>query len=116
MTQIITGLRVVAEYQRMGDGDSAVWMEEILDQAMRRDEISNFKVLGSYTGDWGLDLVIFTVDFDFGDDPEVSAFTKTERLTSDIVKSRATDYLDATIGDTDVDVRWVSPITVEVAS
>jgi hypothetical protein len=112
----VTGLRAIADYQRFGDGDGKIWMMEVLTRVMEREEIDNFEVTGCHRGAWGIEFITFTVDFPFGTDPDDSVFVQGEAIDDKTAKNRAVDYLNATIGDDDIFVRWVAPIEIEVAS
>lgn len=90
-----TIVRAVADYQLFGDVDGIRWMQQMLQQATTEGKLKDFEVLSSVTGNWGIRFVTFTVDAEI-----VPA--QFENL-----KSILASWLNAIIGDSDVEVRWV---------
>ena len=87
--------RFTATYHRFGEGPGDEWLVERLEKA---SNIYDYKILACSPGVWGLEFLLFQVDFPvyFSDSTEEAIGTATERL-------------NAILGDTDVDVLWVAP-------
>lgn len=104
VTETAAGVRLVAEYQLFSDHPGRDWMNQTLYQAIESGDIAAYNVAGCYPGPFGIQLVMFTVDVLFGD-----------RFTTDMGYAQAsgvgTALLNEIIGDSDVQVRWVSPIS-----
>lgn len=98
------GVRLLADYQMMGDEDGWLWAEQVLGQAKERGDITGFRVLSSLTGAFGIQCITFTVDVGF-----THPFTR--EMDWPMFKAVAGDFLNARIiGDTDVSLRFVSPL------
>lgn len=97
-----TIVRAVVEYQHMGD----ITGREFVEHVMREADDSLFtgwRILDSGRGAWGLELVLFTVDFHadlFGDEGHAEA----KGHVNDIVNEWFNDSLD---------VRWVYAVVNE---
>lgn len=91
-------IRIIAEYQLFGDvTDGVTWMGSILSTAKKNNQITNYKVLNSSTGLYGLRLIQFYADVFM---PE---------LSHDTAKIVA-DALLADILNDEVEVRWLESL------
>lgn len=100
------GVRIAADYQLMSDDPGEQWMTGTLEHAKQIGLIANFKVTGSYVGEWGLQYVTFSVDIPLR---ENTSFPP--NMSYDQCKELADNLLNGpVVPDSDVQVRWVSPI------
>lgn len=99
------GIRFVAEYQLFSDSEGRQWMHDLLWEARYAGTIQDFEVTGSYPGLGGLQLVTFTVDV-----PLAEGTRWDPSLGYDEAKAEAKTLLREIVGESDVEVRWVSPI------
>lgn len=95
-----TGIRFIASYQRMGDGEGADWFKAVFDMAAVKDHIADYNLLACERGLWGLELLVFTVDV-----PPTKEWLHT---SYDEASEKATTLLNSIIGDSDVEVLWAS--------
>lgn len=97
-------LRIVGEYQMFGDMEGNAWAHLVLGEARDRGLIQDYAVNGAYPGVFGIVLVCFTVDV-----PIEGAFSADNSY--DEHKKAASDLLNGpVIYDSDVEVRWLSPV------
>lgn len=99
----VTTVRLVATYQLFGDCEGDEWMNEALALGVENGDLKAFDVTGSHPGPFGIQLVTFTVDVGLGErfKPEHS-YEETKEV--------GTALLNTIIGDSDVEVLWVSPV------
>jgi len=98
-------IRFVADYQLFGDVEGRAWMVETLDRARQAGQIAAFEVTGSHPGPYGIQLVTFTVDVPLAEDSKWPP-----SLGYDEAKERAEGLLSEIVGDSDIEVRWASPL------
>lgn len=98
-------VKFLAEYQMMGDMEGKDFMTLQLSSEMAREEdsrLSAFTVLDSIGGTWGIQLIVFTVDV------PVRIFENESIKSRDDAKDYVQGFLNEIVGDSDVEVRWVS--------
>jgi hypothetical protein len=107
-TQTITAVRFVADHQLMSDSEGGAWMTHALTVAKERGDIVGFDVTGSHRGAYGLQFVTFTFDVAFSERlPEGVDYPEAREI--------ATALANEIVGDSDVEVRWASPIETPAA-
>lgn len=57
----LTAVEYLCDYQRLGEGDSTVWMGEILTTAQAAGLVTRWGIVETYRGLFGIDLVSFKV-------------------------------------------------------
>ena len=97
-------VRIVANYQLMSDDEGRMWMTETLREARERGDITDFEVIGSWPGVYGIQLVVFTVDvtLDGGRFKPEYTYDKTKEVASDLLNGPV-------VPDSDVEVMFISP-------
>lgn len=110
-------IRLVASYQLMGDSHGQEFMDAVLGHAVEKGDIVAYNVTGVHVGDWGLQLVDFTVDVAL-DDTGIHEAGKEPRFhggqSRPEVQEVGTSLLNEVVGDSDVEVRWVSVVKASV--
>lgn len=99
--QPVVAARASAEYQMMGDFEGTGWAHHVFSIAVAEGKISDYNVLASNIGTFGLQLVQFTVDV---------PIAKLEGYSVERAKEWFTDRLNEIVGDSDVEVRWVGQV------
>lgn len=91
-------VHVVAEHQLFSESEGWLWMNQMLEEAVDAGKIQTGKVLDSSYGPFGLQLVLFSVDLFIPACNQAGAKKYVRKL------------LNKVVGDTDVNVRWISPL------
>lgn len=108
MPATVNKLRLIADYQLFSESEGHGWMTQTLTEARDQGLICDFQVTGSYPGAFGIQLVTFTVDVPLGQ----GLFT--EDLTYDEARVVAGTFLNEhVVHDSDVSLRWLSPLPQE---
>lgn len=89
--------RFTCSYQRYGDGDGVQWMKDVLANSNSHMKIDGFHVFMSEVGIWGIQYIVFSVDI------LIPLLT-----THDDAKDLVLPELNQIIGDSDVEILWVS--------
>lgn len=96
-------VRLIADYQMMGDHDGRTWADIVLGHAKSEGQILDYSVTGSFPGPYGVELVTFTVDV-AAPGPVFPPHT-----TYEDARPIAEAFLNALVGDSDVDLRFMAP-------
>ena len=95
---MVTVLRAVAEQQLFSD-DPNDFITHVLDKGVADGHLLSYTLDALRPATWtGVALAQFTVNLRFGD---------YKQMHPEDAKVKVTDLLNAVIGDTDVDVRWL---------
>lgn len=99
MTDKMIPARITCSYQRFGDGDGVQWMKDTLAQSDAHSslKIQGYHVFFSEVGIWGIQYIVFSLDVLI---PQLA--------THDDAKDLVSPELVSIIGDTDVEILWVS--------
>jgi hypothetical protein len=90
-------VKFTASYQMFGDPEGYPWMKEILTQAVEAGTLEGANVLVAEPGIWGIQYILFQADMLIPGD-----------ATHADAEALALPVLNELIGDSDVEILWVS--------